>query len=212
MNYIYDVILNFNRFFYDFYEWNDSDKIVHIRKIPSFKVSSDDLCSLKYNNIKIDDILYNKIFNKTETFRKKDVKGIMCSCIFSDGKDIIAISFDSRKVNYLKSSLGVDESDEIMDIVKYQKEIKLPYKVIDKKKLYSFKTRFEIENEIFMKNELDKIYNNHDYKKLNYICLECFGKTDKNFDRAISTIKKEIIKGNDNFYKIFKIFKMTEQK
>lgn len=210
MNYIYDVILNFNKVFYDFYEWNDSDDIIHIRKIPSFKISSDDLNSLKYYTVKIDDSIFNKILNKTEVFRKKTIRCIKNSCIFSDGKDIIAVSFDGGRVNYLKSSLDIDESDEIMDIIKYQKEIKIPYEVLSKKKYNNFKTRFEIENEIFMKSELDKIYCNHDYKKLNYIYLECFGKTVNNFDRAISQIKKEIIKGNDNFYKIFKIFKMTE--
>ena len=34
MNYIYDILINFNENLYDFYDWNLNDQIDHIRKIP----------------------------------------------------------------------------------------------------------------------------------------------------------------------------------
>ena len=43
MNYIYDIYLNFNKTYYDFYEWNNNDKVMHIKKIPLFKVSTSNL-------------------------------------------------------------------------------------------------------------------------------------------------------------------------
>lgn len=43
MNYMYDVLLNFNDFPYDIFEWNKDDKINHIRKIPLFKLKTTDL-------------------------------------------------------------------------------------------------------------------------------------------------------------------------
>ena len=46
MNYIYDIILNFQERIYDFYEWNKTDVITHIRKIPVFKISSKDLYNI----------------------------------------------------------------------------------------------------------------------------------------------------------------------
>ena len=36
MNYIYDIYLNLNKNLYDFYEWNKSDNIIHIKKIIDF--------------------------------------------------------------------------------------------------------------------------------------------------------------------------------
>lgn len=36
MNYIYNIHLNFNKMYFDFYEWNDNDEIIHIKKFLSF--------------------------------------------------------------------------------------------------------------------------------------------------------------------------------
>ena len=38
MNYIYDVITNFNDTYYDFYEWNKKDKLTHFKKIPIINI------------------------------------------------------------------------------------------------------------------------------------------------------------------------------
>ena len=40
MNYIYDLLLNFNENIYEFYDWNKTDNIKHIKKIPIFKIDS----------------------------------------------------------------------------------------------------------------------------------------------------------------------------
>ena len=33
MNYIYDIVLNFNKDYYEFYEWKKSDKVINVKKI-----------------------------------------------------------------------------------------------------------------------------------------------------------------------------------
>jgi len=33
MTYIYDILLNFKDDLYEFYDWNKTDNIIHIRKI-----------------------------------------------------------------------------------------------------------------------------------------------------------------------------------
>ena len=47
MNYIYDILLNFQKEFYDFYEWNPDDEIIHIRKIPLFYINNNDFYTIK---------------------------------------------------------------------------------------------------------------------------------------------------------------------
>ena len=37
MKYIYDIVLNFNEEFFEFYDWNLNDEITHIKKIPIIK-------------------------------------------------------------------------------------------------------------------------------------------------------------------------------
>ena len=65
MNYIYDILLNFKEEYYDFYDWNKNDNIVHIRKIPILKIDTIDLYNIKNNKIKIELKFLEKIRNKT---------------------------------------------------------------------------------------------------------------------------------------------------
>ena len=39
MTYIYDVTLNFNEILYDFFEWNNTDNLIHVRKIPQRNIN-----------------------------------------------------------------------------------------------------------------------------------------------------------------------------
>ena len=49
MNYIYDVLCNFQNVYYDFYDWNKTDDILRIRKIPIIKVNDEVYLDLKNN-------------------------------------------------------------------------------------------------------------------------------------------------------------------
>ena len=51
MNYIYDIVLNFNSNYYEFYEWNKNDNIINVRKIPVFKVDNQTYYDFKFNDI-----------------------------------------------------------------------------------------------------------------------------------------------------------------
>ena len=60
MTYVYDIILNFHKNYYNFFEWNSKDIIYHMKKIPLIRVSDKDLNILKYNEVKIDkEVLLN---------------------------------------------------------------------------------------------------------------------------------------------------------
>lgn len=54
MNYIYDILLNFHNMLYDFYDWNLNDNIINVRKVPLFKISSNQLKEIKENVVKFD--------------------------------------------------------------------------------------------------------------------------------------------------------------
>ena len=53
MNYIYDIVLNFQDNYYQFFEWNRKDKIKNISKIVVYRVNDQDLYNLKYNQVTI---------------------------------------------------------------------------------------------------------------------------------------------------------------
>lgn len=57
MKYIYDIVLNFNKQYFNFFEWNINDNIINIRKIPIFKISDKFYFDIKNYSIKLDRIL-----------------------------------------------------------------------------------------------------------------------------------------------------------
>ena len=100
MTYIYDVTLNFNEILYDFFEWNNTDNLIHVRKIPIIKVSSEDFKNILTYKIKINELLLNKIIDKTEAYGKKVKK--MTSCLISDNENIIALKYLKTRNIYRK--------------------------------------------------------------------------------------------------------------
>ena len=73
MNYIYDIILNFQDNYYQFFEWRHKDKIKNIMKIPVYRVSNKDILILKNNKVKIDEVFLNKI--RQDNKRDKKIWG-----------------------------------------------------------------------------------------------------------------------------------------
>ena len=54
MDYIYDIVLNFQNNYYDFYEWKSSDKVINVKKILVYKINNQDYLNLKYNDVILD--------------------------------------------------------------------------------------------------------------------------------------------------------------
>lgn len=215
MNYIYDVVLNFQNEYYDFYEWNKTDNIHHMRKIPILKINNKKFTEIKNHIVKFDEKSIKYLNNKNasaEKFKQNNITKMKYTFIICSDQEAMAIKLNKNGIANLKSALLPDEEDDALEITKFQNEINLNYQIIQKNKKNNFKTRFESENENFIQAELDKVYKQKNRQKLNYIYLECFNKNEPNIDIAYNKLKKEINKTNNNFKKIYNIFKITKQK
>ena len=51
MNFIYDIVLNFNKNYYNFFEWNKKDNIISVKKIPLFLVDNNTFKIMKYDRV-----------------------------------------------------------------------------------------------------------------------------------------------------------------
>ena len=201
MNYIYDIYLNLNQNLYDFFDWDKSDKIIHIKKIPIIKVSEKILKKLISNKIKISSNLLQKISKKVELWNTSE--NLDCCALFTDSSNIIAIQFDVTGNSIKKSYLAIDEELEIIEISNKIKEANIDFQVLNKEKKI-FKTRKQIKDDNFINNELKNI----DESKLNYIFFECFGKQEKNKKIILNKINK--ISRNSKTYKnLYDILKLT---
>ena len=74
MNYIYDILINLQRKLYDFYEWNVSDDITHVRKTPIFKIRTEQLLDLKDNKVILNSSFLKKISNLKKFFEKERLR------------------------------------------------------------------------------------------------------------------------------------------
>lgn len=205
MTYIYDILLNFKDELYDFYDWNKIDNIIHIRKIPIFKIDTKDLINIKNNNIIIDEKILEQIKNKAEIFTPKNIKKMEYMFLLSDGKYVLGALKQGRKIK--KSSLLIDEEMDILEEIDNLDYIKIEYKIINKEYNDELKTRKQKETEKFIKKELNKIKKEDD--KLKYLYYECFNEKEENIEKIIYKITENISNLDIN-KKLYNFFKLTE--
>lgn len=198
MNYIYDVLLNFNNKLYEFYDWNKSDDVKHIRRIPIFKITTNELLDIKNNKISIEKNFLDLIINKTEYFSNRKIEKIKYSCIFSDGAKAIGVLFNSNGESVKYSSMLIDEEIEVNEICVTNKKEKINYNKINKNVVLDLKTRLDIEKEEFILNEIKVLKNNKKNDKLKYIYYDCFDKKEESISKIIDEIKLKL-KQNDLF-------------
>lgn len=212
MNYVYNILLNFQKQFYDFYEWNSNDEIIHIRKIPIIKISNNDFKTLKNSLIKFENNFIYKIYNKTERFSKAKAINLNYVFLVSDGKQTMALKLNKNGINTHISSLLLDEEEEVSDIADDLELTTINYKVLKTYKRDIFKTRKESEIEKIIIQKLNEIYNNKELEKLNFLYLDCFNKEAENEDIAFKCLKQETLNNTQNSEKIYNFFKIIEQK
>lgn len=201
MNYIYDIYLNFNNEFYDFFDWNKTDKIVHIKMIPVFKTTEENIKNIINYNIQLEEKYLTMILNKSITWNKGDK--YKNYALFCDDNNVIAVEFDKNGKCINKSSLLINEELEILEISYKFKTKNIEFKILNKCKII-LKTRKQIKEEKFIIEELKNI----DIKKLEYLYFECFNKRQK--DKKI--IIKDILnlsKNSKTYKNLYNILKLT---
>lgn len=214
MNYIYDILVNFNdKEVYNFYEWEKNDNIEHLRRIPIFKVNSKTLKDFKENKIKVYNEFLNKIKNKTEVFCNKFIDHIEYAAIFTDSSDLIVVEFDKSGEYVLKSSMLLDEAEDTLEESEMLKEEKINYKVLGKMQYNEFMTRNERKIFKYIEKEINYLIKNKNYNKLKYLYFEWYNKKEENINKIIDGLNSILnIDFSSNHLKLFEIIKFSNMK
>ena len=186
MRYIYDILANFNDIFFEFYEWNDDDNIIHIKKLPIIKVDVDFFHSVKYSNVFVDSSLIEKIYRKTDFFSvsKEKYSYVCCLC---DGREAIIVNFGSNGCILGRSSMLLDEENEVIDICECMSVCKFDF--VDKCSFVPvFKTRYEMYIHSVIMDKLECL----GCDELCYLYFDCFDECESDVNYIIGRIKKEI--------------------
>ena len=192
---MYDIILNFQDNFYQFFEWKQDDKIINYNKIPLLHISNKDIFSLKNNNVKLKKDFFNRI-KETNKYQKKYI------CIVSDGKMAMALLFDDTGRLKKRSSLIFEEEEEAVKLTKKLKKTNINYENNNKK---NFKNILIIEKE--KKNiVMSYIKNSKDITTLKYLYYEYSEKELNNIDLLKNELLSELSKKwSENHKKIYNI-------
>ena len=130
MIYIYDILLNLRQIddALEFYEWKEDDGIEHIKKVPLFKVSKTLIEDLFTNKLQLDITILPKIRNKAICYFNGETKQIPYLVLLSDGRKCFAIELDNKGNTLYKSSLLLDEEEEVLEMTEELVEMPIGYK------------------------------------------------------------------------------------
>lgn len=206
MIYIYDILLNFNEDFYEFYEWEKGDYLYHIKKIPIFKVETSFMELLFSKKIKLEEGFVKSLSSKVELFGTKKNKSLNHSCLFTDGYKVIGVMInDSFEISQI-SDLLLDEATDAINISSRCNMLSLEYTIIGSRKNNFFLTRKEKKIKLYLEEELKKIHKNKENSKLAYLYFEYFNKEMDDIELAYKelyhTLKTVITEKHEKLYEL----------
>ena len=206
MIYIYDILLNLRQMDegLEFYEWKEDDLIEHIKKVPLFKVSKTLIEDLFTNKLQLDITILPKIRNKAICYFNGETKQIPYLVLLSDGRKCFAIELDNKGNTLYKSSLLLDEEEEVLEMTEELVEMPIGYKKTKVKNNKEQLTRFEKDNQKFLLRELEKIKDNKE--EINYLYEEYFDNNLTSIEDKFNTLKDNVYIGSSNYIKELKSF------
>lgn len=202
MKNIYDILVNFKKIPYEFYEWNKEDDVKHVKKMPSIKVSDSALYDIFYNEVKISKNFLDQIKDKTEIFFGRTIKKVKYACVIYNDDVALSILFNDNGEIIGKSKLLFDEEEDVLKDDVSLKEI--DYNVIKKPKKISGLTRREAKIVLLLSKYLDKIHESKKNDEIKYMYFECFNKVEEDNEKAYKNLKNEVLKANLNVIETLK--------
>ena len=212
MIYTYDILLNWTKDerLKEFYEWTLEDDLEHIKKMPIIRIRESLLKDLLTSKVKIDKSFLSKIKYKSESYFHNEIDVIDYAFIVTTEKKSLALELDDEGNVMYKSSLLIDEEEEILEIGEDLVVMDIPYEVISKTNNISYLTRKEEEERRFLTKEIKKIKQNKEKSKLNYLYKEFFIDDVESFNDKLTILEKEISKDYNSFHhKLYNLLKLT---
>lgn len=172
MDYIYDIVLNFHENYYEFYEWKSTDKIINVKRIPIYKISTKDYLNIKNNYTTIDKQSLpkqNKMF------------------LITNGIEVMGLLLDNLGKVIKKSSLIFEESDEIIEDKDLLKLINIKYK-IDKIIKNPNTSRLSKEKSNYIESYLKNIDKEKDEYILKYIYYDIYNEEESDVNKIYNKL------------------------
>lgn len=188
MDYIYDIVLNFQPQYYDFYEWKETDKIINVKKILVYLVNSEDYLNLKYNEVVLD---------------KKNLPNQIKMFLITNGLEVMGVLLDNNGKVIKRSSLVFDESDEVLEEKETLKQLSIKYKK-NISKQHTILSRLIKEKIKFLENYFTNIDKIKDEYLLKYIYYDIYNIEENNIIKIYQELKELIYNDVNKLYNSIK--------
>lgn len=207
----YDILVNYQKIAYEFYDWNKTDDVKHIKVIPTFKVSDKCLQDFYNYDLMVDRTFLDMIKDKTEIFIKGLTVKEPYACVLFSSYSALSFKLDKQGNVIGKSNLLFDEADDIITTFYSLEETKINYKVTNMEKLNSFYTRYESKMIDDLINYLKQIQKNSNDYETKYIYFECFNKeidsSKKAYEKLFNSVNKLDFKVIEKLKNLMKVLK-----
>ena len=176
MVYVYDTLVNLNEELFDFYDWEEMDDYVHIRRIPLYKVNSEDYYNFVTKNVKLSEEVLSKINDKTQVFSNRGIDTLKYALAISDGNGALVIEFKDSGCVYRRSKFIINEEMEILEMANGIECQVIDYKVVSNKIKRNTMIRSEKKILFDILRELESLKD--DKEKIDYLYYEWFDSND----------------------------------
>ena len=170
MNYIYDIILNFNEEFYDFYEWKSNDNVINVRKIPVLKVDENTYIALRNNKVQVS-LETIEVLKKNFSLYNEKIEGNII-CLITNGMSAFGVMFNNNGYLIKRSSMLFDEEEEVIDESENINEVKIEF-IKNEKQEKNNVSRIVKEKQKFINDYISSL---DDELTLKYIYYDYFEK------------------------------------
>ncbi len=209
MSYVYDIVLNYQEYLYDFYEWNRDDNIYHIKRINLILVNSKVYNDIYDNIVSFNSDFLISIYNKCEYYTNRKINNIPYAFLLTDSYRVMGLLLDNSGEVIKYSSLLIDEEEEILDLCHKLGEISLEYQIIKKRDKKSLLTRKEIDIIQYIENDLMANYEQRNINKLKYLYYEYFNKQSDDiyliYEELLKELRKSFSKKHYDLYNLIKL-------
>ncbi len=211
MTYIYDIILNFDNEFFEFYEWMKEDEIFHIKRIFLAKVNGKCYDDFLKKKIQVSDEFLLSLFHKCEYYDNRSTKTIPYAILLTDSYRVMAVILKSDGSVSKYSSLLLDEEEDVLSVSDKLATIKIDYKILSNKKDgENYLTRYEKNLIKYIKKDLNNCYKKKDLNKLEYLYYEYFNQKCHDLDLIYQKLLKELEKDlTEKHYSLYQLIKLS---
>lgn len=190
MNYYYDVLLNFNDdYLWNFYEWEETDPLLFVKKIPVFYVNSETIKDFCIYHVKVEEDFLNQLVNKTIYQNNQD--DIYASFLLSDSKNSIGVCVDESGHVVGLSRLLLRDDNNLNEFIYTMTDTLLPYLVLEKRKNdHVFRQYEKMKKSILL--EVNTLREEKNYSKLRYFYYELMHQEEVNMEVMYENMLEEI--------------------